>query len=270
MDAFGVLLCCILNRLQRGSAQTRQPLETTIDVRSFLNHTFCNISSGDGTVDFYFRVNALADPAATYLDYGAGRAAWYEDDKVPARRALRHMQGKFSEVIAADIDPVVMQNNSADRSLMIENDRIDLPDESVDVIVADYVIEHIPDPAAFAAEVTRLLKPGGWFCARTPHKRHYVALAERVIPERLEDKALHASQPGRKEADVFPKTYLMNTLPDIRAAFPGWSDRSFCRRTDPAYYFGSKPLFHVADFVHRVMPKAFSGNIFVFMQKPNN
>jgi len=230
------------------------------------NH-FCDLSSTDGTVDFYFRINTLKDSKAIYLDYGAGRAAWFEDDTNAARRAVRAMKGKFAEVIAADIDPVVTQNNSADRCMMIEDNRIDLPDASVDVIVADYVIEHIPDPQAFAAEISRLLKPGGWFCARTPHKMHYVALAERIIPSKLEYKALHAAQPDRKEADVFDKTYKMNTLADIRAAFPGWTDRSFCRRSDPAYYFGSRMLFVIFDFMHRVMPTAFSGNIFVYMQK---
>ncbi|MGI3212200.1 class I SAM-dependent methyltransferase [Roseovarius tibetensis] len=230
---------------------------------------FAGLSPTDGTVDFYFRVNALADPAGTYLDYGAGRAGWFEDDPIAPRRALRSMKGKFAKVIAADIDPVVMENRSADRTVMISEDRVELEDESADVIVADYVIEHIADPGAFAGEISRLLRPGGWFCARTPHRAHYIALAERIIPERIEGRVLGTAQPGRKAMDVFPKTYRMNTLVDIAAAFPGWTNRSFCRRCDPAYFFGSRPIYQIADFMHRVMPAPFCGNIFVFLQKPS-
>lgn len=231
---------------------------------------FVGLSPTDSTVDFYFRINALADIEGTYLDYGAGRASWFEEDPVEQRRLLRHMRGKFAEVIAADIDPVVKENRSADRTVIIQDNRLPLEDESVDVIVADYVLEHVAFPAEFAAEVTRVLKPGGWFCARTPHKLHYIALGEKIIPDRLESSVLSSAQPERKAIDIFPKTYLMNTLGEVALAFPGWKNQSFCRRGDPAYYFGSRLIYQVINFFHRVMPAPFSGNIFVFVQKPGD
>jgi SAM-dependent methyltransferase len=227
-------------------------------------------SPNDGTIDFYLRINTLANLGAVYLDYGAGRGGWFEDGTNPSLRALRHMQGKFAEVIVADIDPVVLENRSADRTIQMQPDHVPLESSSVDVIVADYVVEHVEDPKAFGSEIDRLLKPGGWFCARTPHKAHYIALAERLMTGKMESVILSRAQPGRKEMDVFEKQYKMNTLRDIRAAFPGWTDRSFCRRCDPAYYFGRRSVFVVTDFVHRVMPAEFSGNLFVFLQKPTN
>jgi SAM-dependent methyltransferase len=233
----------------------------------FARH-FGGFSPNDGTIDFYFRINQLANPAAVYLDYGAGRAAWFEDSESPALRNLRLMKGKFAEVIAVDVDPVVAENRTADRTLQMQPDHVPLPDQSVDVIVADYVIEHVQDPASFAAEVDRLLKPGGWFCARTPHKAQYIALAERLMTSGMESAVLRRAQPKRKEKDVFEKAYRMNTLQSLRAAFPGYDDRSFCRRCDPAYFFGSRASYGISDFVHRVMPAPFSGNIFVFMRKP--
>ncbi|MFG6500817.1 class I SAM-dependent methyltransferase [Sulfitobacter sp. 1A15106] len=229
---------------------------------------FLSYSPNDGTIDFYQRVNALTSLDSVYLDYGAGRAAWFEDSSNNTLRRLRHMQGKFAEVIGADVDPIVMENNSVDRSLMIENDRIKIPDESIDVIVADYVIEHIQSPTNFVNEINRLLKPGGWFCARTPHKYHYIALGERIMSPGMENFILRRAQPERLEKDVFEKTYLMNTLSDISKAFPGWNNESYCRRCDPAYYFGSKLGYHLFDLLHRVSPAFFSGNLFVFIQKP--
>lgn len=146
--------------------------------------------------------------------------------------------------------------------------RVPLDDRSIDVIVSDYVLEHVADPAAFAAEVDRLLVPGGWFCARTPHRLNYVVMASRLMAGRLGDRMVSAAQPDRKEEDVFPKQYKLNSMHDLTSFFPAYIDFSYLRRSDPSYYFGRKLAYRALDFVHRVMPSSFSGNIFVFLQKP--
>jgi ubiquinone/menaquinone biosynthesis C-methylase UbiE len=38
-----------------------------------------------------------------------------------------------------------------------------LPDACVDGVIASQVIEHLPDDRLLAAEITRILKPGGWW-----------------------------------------------------------------------------------------------------------
>ena len=235
--------------------------------RPFESH-FGGLGPNDGTVDFYLRVGSLASPDKTLLDLGAGRAAWHEDDTVAIRRGMRTMRGRFGQVIAADIDPVVLNNRASERQVLIEDGRLPLDDGSVDVIVSDYVLEHVADPAGFAAEVDRLLAPGGWFCARTPHRWNYVVLASRAMNGRLGDRMVSAAQPDRKDEDVFPKTCRMNSMRDLEAAFSSYRNHSYLRRADPAYYFGSRHVYRTLDFIHRVMPAAFSGNIFVFLQKP--
>jgi len=230
-------------------------------------HHFGGLGPNDGSVDFYLRVGSLAGERKTLLDLGAGRAAWFEDDMSSIRRDVRHMQGKFGKVIAADVDPVVLTNRASNRQILAGNGRVPLDDGSVDVIVSDYVLEHVADPAALVAEVDRLLVPGGWFCARTPHRVNYVVLASRAMGGRLGDRMVSAAQPTRKDEDVFPKAYRLNTMRDLADYFPGYKNRSFLRRADPAYFFGRKWIYGMMDFVHRVMPAAFSGNIFVFLQK---
>lgn len=42
-------------------------------------------------------------------------------------------------------------------------------DDGYDAVVSSHVIEHLPDPAAFFAEVFRVLKPGGTLVMRTPN-----------------------------------------------------------------------------------------------------
>lgn len=43
-----------------------------------------------------------------------------------------------------------------------------LPDASFDLVTARHVIEHIPDPQVFMAELARVLKPGGRLVIETP------------------------------------------------------------------------------------------------------
>ena len=230
---------------------------------------FGGYSPNDGTLDFYGRVGLLANTSHRFLDIGAGRAQWFEDDVIEQRRQTRFMKGRYLEVIGADIDPIVSTNRTVDYSVLIENGIVPLPDHSIHVVVADYVLEHVVDPVGFSREIDRLLVPGGWFCARTPHRLHYVAIADWALPSGLAKRVLHRSQPDRKEEDVFPKVYRLNSLNDVSRAFPKWINKSFCYRTEPAYFFGSKKVFAIADFFHRLAPVSLVGNLFIFLQKPH-
>lgn len=233
------------------------------------NIQFGGFTPGDGTIDFYLRVGSLADSNATLIDFGAGRAGWFEDDTCATRKSIRHLRGRFKQVIAVDIDPAVLTNRSADHTALIEHGVFPVADNSVDVVVCDFVLEHISDIDAFRSEMTRIIKPGGWLCARTPHRFHYASIAATIFKGSLGDRLLNRAQPDRKDIDIFPKHYRLNTLRALRRAFPGWTNRSFIFRTTPAYTFGSPLLHTLLDTTHRLLPAPLSGNIFAFLQKPD-
>lgn len=225
-------------------------------------------TDNDGTIDFYLRINSLINKESVVLDLGAGRAAWYEDDDCTIRRDIRLLKGKVKHLIAADIDDSVLQNRSSDDQLVIKDGILDVEPNSIDLIVADYVLEHIDSPTDFYRQVNRCMKSGGWFCARTPHKYSYVALGGAIIKNSLHSKLLRSIQPKRKEIDVFPTHYRLNRMRDIRATFQGWEDFSFIYRTDPAYFFGNKNVYALQSTLHRLLPAFASGNLFVFARKP--
>ncbi|MFN3474839.1 MAG: class I SAM-dependent methyltransferase [Blastomonas sp.] len=225
-------------------------------------------SPNDGTIEFYGRINSLIAPSMVVLDMGAGRAAWYEDDPSEYRKAVRLLKGKAAKVIAVDVDTAVLDNRSSDEQLLMVDGKIPLPDQSVDMIVSDYVLEHIVDVGLFCAEVDRVLKPGGWLCARTPHKYHFVSLMARIIKNSNHSRVLQFAQPGRKDLDVFPTAYKLNTLGDLKKNFPNYNDKSHIFRSDPSYYFGSKLFFKFLDATNRLVPSVLCGNIFVYLQKP--
>src|SRR5437016_12503478 len=91
-------------------------------------------------------------------------------------------------------------------------------DESLDLIVCVWVLEHPKDPTATLREVRRVLRPSGHFVFVTPNTRNPLMLANRM------GKALPALQRrlvprfyGRVEADTFPVQYRANTVAAIRA-----------------------------------------------------
>lgn len=126
----------------------------------------------DGFVDFYVRVRSLLTPDSVVLDFGAGRGEWTDPDTPPVFRDLRDLQSKAARVVGVDVDSAVLDNTSLDEAYQVDPaGRLPFEDETFDLVLADYVLEHVdPDDAAsVAAELGRVLKPGGWLCARTPN-----------------------------------------------------------------------------------------------------
>ena len=228
-----------------------------------------NFSKYDGTIEFYGRVRALIQASFIVVDLGAGRGAWYADDKSAYRKAQRFIKGAVTRLIGCDVDTAILENTSTHDNKLIEGGRLPFDDRSIDVVIADYVLEHITDPASFYMEIDRILKPGGFFCARTPHALNYVALAARFIRNTFHARLLKTIQPARKSVDVFPTSYQLNTLRAIRRYWrpEQWDDYSYLYTAEPEYVFGSRAVYAVFAFLHKVLPAAIAGNLFVFLRK---
>lgn len=223
----------------------------------------------DGTIEFYGRVNALLRPDMVAVDLGAGRGCQFEDDNA-YRRDMVRIQGKVARVIGIDVDPAVLTNTFVDEARVYDGGRLPLDDASADLIYCDWVLEHIEDPAVFAAEVTRVLKLGGWFCARTPTAHSLTATASRLVPNRLHAKSLETIQGGtRKSEDVFPAFYRLNTLGALRKFFPAerWNNFSYTFSPSPSYHFGKTFVARAMAALLYVKQPLGGENLLVFLQK---
>jgi SAM-dependent methyltransferase len=223
----------------------------------------------DGTIQFYQRVNALLKPDFTVVDFGAGRGVNHIEDPIEYRRALQKIKGKVSEVIGIDVDNAVTTNPALDRSIVITGPDIPLLDKSVDLILSDFTFEHLADPDAIARSFDRILKPGGWLCARTPNRFGYIALANSLLPDSAKSRILHGAQPDRKEEDVFPAFYRMNTFNDLKKVFPEnrFRHASFYWDASPSYYFGRRWIFSLFSMLHAVTPDVTKTMLMIFIQK---
>lgn len=223
-------------------------------------------SENDGTIDFYSRINCLINNDSKVLDYGAGRGYWAEDKSV-FRKQTRNLKGKVKIVYACDIDKAVYLNKNVDEILDMVDEKVKAQNESIDIIIADFVLEHIENPRAFFKEIDRLLKPGGWFCARTPHKYNLISIFARLIKNKFHSSFLKYVQPNRNEIDVFPTYYRLNTLKKLKKVFKNYNDKSFIYRTEPSYYFGKKSIFYLQKFIGVFLIGPLIGNLFIYKQK---
>jgi SAM-dependent methyltransferase len=116
-------------------------------------------------------------------------------------------------VIGLDPDPRVVDNPFLDEAIAGSGSRIPLPDASCDLVICDNVLEHISEPQVVMDEIARVLKPGGWFLAKTPNRRHYMPLISRMTPTSFH-RWVNARR-GRQESDTFPTHYRINTPGDV-------------------------------------------------------
>lgn len=226
----------------------------------------------DGFVEFYSRINALLTPDSRVLDFGAGRGQWADQDALPAySRHLRAFHERVAYVAGTDVDPVVMTNPTlAEAHTVTAGAALPFADESFDLVLADHVIEHVQrdDAQQVADEVMRLLKPGGWFAARTPNKWGVIGVGARAVPNNLHTKVLHKLQPGRLDFDVFPVAYNMNTRKDLARLFPAPHRlHVYGHASEPRYFGNSVPAWRVASFVDRLTPPRMAPTLMVFVQK---
>jgi SAM-dependent methyltransferase len=156
--------------------------------------------------DHLFRQRLLGKlrPGDVLLDVGAG-AGIIE---------AMNFRGIAARVHGVDLDPRVLENPFLDEAAIASAEKLPYDEGMFDIVIADNVFEHLPDPVAVLREVARVLRPGGRCFIKTPNVAHYMPTIARLTPHRFH--AWYNRVRGRHSADTFPTLYRANTERALR------------------------------------------------------
>lgn len=162
-------------------------------------------------VCYYQKLKGLV-PGKDWLDLGCGHQVFAD-----------WMAKEQSEVIASsksicgiDLDWAGLKAHP-EISMKVFGDLTAMPfrDGSFDVVSANMVAEHLPEPKKVLGEVHRVLRPGGRFIFHTPNFLVWTIQLASRIPDRVKKRLIRILE-ARREEDVFPTFYRMNTHGQIR------------------------------------------------------
>lgn len=155
------------------------------------------------TVAFQRTVRLEAKAGAVVLDLGCGDNS-----------ALEFLRGKKRRVVwGADFQRHPHLVSPESFRLLGPGGAIPFADETFDVIMALWVLEHVERPEVFLREVRRVLRPGGVLLAHSISGSHYVTWIKRVlqlVPHGW-TQAMVERLYGRAGHDTFPTCYRLNT-----------------------------------------------------------
>ncbi len=210
----------------------------------------------------------LAQPRrGTCLEIGPG----------PGGATSQFLAAHCGRLDGLDIDPEARNNPHLHACYLYDGRRFPLPDDSYDLAVADYVLEHVERPAEFLAETFRVLKPGGRFCFRTPNLWHYVSLGARLTPHWIHERFSGWLRGMPSDAHAPYRTYhRANTRSAIRrlARATGFEMAELrLIEKEPSYGRASRVLFYLFLAYERIVNarKGFEGaraNLLGSLSKP--
>lgn len=167
--------------------------------------------------EIYWKVlEDLIEPGVDWLDLGCG---WQITQEWAASLEQQEaLAGRTKRFVGIDLDAGLAKHPLLDERVFGSGEELPFADASFDVVTANMVVEHLPDPTRVFAEVRRVLRPGGRFVFHTPNKRYYMVALAAIAPEWLKNRVAKMLD-AREDEDIFPTFYRANTPEAVRKGF---------------------------------------------------
>jgi SAM-dependent methyltransferase len=134
------------------------------------------------------------------LDVGCGSG--------PSNPHIMPLYALPRQIDGVDPFPVVHQNATATRKWQGEFDKVAVPQNEYDALIAFNVVEHVANPGPFLQQAYNALKPGGRFYAITPCGTHPFAWAVRLVQALgIKNKMVQ----GQEGWNDYPAWYRLNS-----------------------------------------------------------
>jgi len=167
-------------------------------------------------------LNAYSKKSFKWLDLGCGHQllpSWRFEQEI------KLINSKEKLIIGIDYDYLSLTKHKTIVNKIRGNiTKLPFSDSTFDLITSNMVFEHLDNPEEQLKEISRVLSKGGKLIFHTPNKLSYSTLAAMLIPESIKDRLVYILQ-GRKEEDVFPAYYKINSPSKIKeiAALSGFN-----------------------------------------------
>jgi|SRR5271165_3517683 len=147
------------------------------------------------------------DPSFDYARWWVGRDYEHRAEVIAIRRLLRGHRfahavdvgggfGRLSVVLAEFTDAVTLTDSSRQQLAIAQSflarhpsvssrymlaSSLEFPDASVDLVAMVRVMHHLPEPAAVLAEISRILRPGGYAIVEVANSAHAMNRVRSVV-----------------------------------------------------------------------------------------
>ena len=158
-------------------------------------------------------LDRIVKPGTRWLELGCGHQI-IPDFFTPLERQ-RGWVDAASLFVGVDVDAGMLAHPLLRLRAKALGGTLPFRDGSFDLVTANMVAEHLPDPKRVLEDVRRVLRPGGKFAFQTPNFLYYLIAIASWTPEWLK-KWLILKLERRPAADVFPAFYRINTERRIR------------------------------------------------------
>lgn len=190
-------------------------------------------------------VSPLITPDTVVLEAGCGFSNMYREEYKKAKR-----------IIGVDIDESYLQANDVIQEKIVA-DLSNFPqvqNESVDLIISSWVLEHLKEPEKVFSEFSRVLKKGGKLVFITPNSLNYIVVLNRFMPKFLRNKIARMLT---KDLTVDPMQtfYRANSegkLKDL-AQKNYFGIEKFIINGDPTYVAINKFFFYIGVLIEAIL-----------------
>ncbi len=178
------------------------------------------------------------------LDAGCGHGNYIIDE----------FRRNIGWAVGVDLAPeFTAKNICLDEIRYLDLAALPLADNSFDVCLSLWALEHLPDPQAVLREIYRVIKPGGYFLLATPNRRSWLIRARAWLNGGLARKWVGLVY-GRQAGDVFPVYYRANEEKFLTRLLKeiGFGEVKLIPNFDPSYTSFGELTFRSSNLADRV------------------
>lgn len=158
-------------------------------------------------------VDQLVTDDCRWIDVGGGKSVFPHNRKLSCELAER-----CDRLVGVDPSDNLDQNDLVDERCKSTIEYYQSA-ELFDLATLRMVAEHIEHPELVVKSLARLIKRTGHVVIYTPNRWSLLAVMASLIPNKLHASVARLLSPDRKDEDVFPTCYRMNTRSRLKKLF---------------------------------------------------